>query len=685
MAFDPDKYLESKKAPTATQSDSSAPLPALDEDKLSIGDLAAMLGQGATLNFGDELMGALKAGTDVATGKGSLDQILDLYRQHQKEEEAKYEALKEAHPNLAFAGELAGGFLVPGGLVAKGVGEAAKGATTLEAILAAAKGGAKIGAVAGAGSSKADVSDLGALGKDVLGGAVGGAALGGTLSAAGQGISKGIPSLIAKAEQADTPLIRNLAAAARKGFEGKKLLSDTAQKEIEEESQGAASQLEKSIEGTRKEASEDITKVLESAKEKGALVNPDEDIKEGLALLGRNLKSKNLVTPTIDAKTAKKIATIENKVKSGKLTRVNADEEIKKLHATASGVAGGFEKALSAAGTDVSKTPHEMQGTLDKLTSLVKGELSPQEAYNLALDLEKFDPELLPPKLAKMIKTAAKGSADVVLAPEMEAELNNQLASLQKDLNLGNITQEEFASEAAKLKSQYSSTPATRAFDKEEDIKSKLAESLLNEGRHPDYQNKQLRDLGFSAPQKIYDVISKKIIEKLSDPSTTGDDARLLITTLEKNIQDLNTKYPEMNLDFSNIINRIKNVSQDVTLRKKILSEQGKTDAAATGVMDKLMNLSGYGGAYASGILAGKGAAGMAKFNNLISTAGDTALMPVAKALQGVKGVSHLGAALEGALNNKSIAAKNAAIFSIMQNPEARKAAAGVLPGIENE
>ena len=101
--------------------------------------------------------------------------------------------------------------------------------------------------------------------------------------------------------------------------------------------------------------------------------------------------------------------------------------------------------------------------------------------------------------------------------------------------------------------------------------------------------------------------------------------------------------------------------------------------------MDKLLNISGYGGAYATGIAARKGASGITQFNNLISTAGDTALMPVAKALQGVKGVSHLGAALEGALNNKSVAAKNAAIFSIMQNPEARKTAAGVLPGIENE
>ena len=644
MAFDPDKYLQSKvKAAPDTSS-----IPLMEEDSLSLGDVAAMVGQGATLNFGDELLGALKAGTDVATGKGNLEDILDLYRQHQKEEEAKYEALKAANPNLALAGELAGGFLLPGGMIAKG---AAKGATALETILAAAKGGAKIGALAGAGSSKADLGNIEELGKDVLTGTAGGAVLGGAITAAGQGITKGIPAIIAKGEQADTPIVRNLAAAARKGFEGKKLLSDTALKEIEKESQEAASSLETQMAGAVEGASKDIDVGFKRAEELGAKVIPDEEIKEGLALFGRNIKNEGLVTPTVDAKTAKKIATVQNKLAAGKIDKATAEEQIKKIRLSSAGVAADFEQALSAGGADVSKTPHEMQGTLDKLTSLVKGELNPQEAYNLALELEKLDSTLLPQGLVKSLKAAAKESADVVLASE----------------------------------STVGSSPITRAFQKQEDIKSKLPEMLLGEARPEQYQTKQLRDLGYSAPQKIYDVVSKKIIDKLSDPATTGDDARTLIATLEKNIDELNKTYPELNLDFKQVINRIKNVSQDVTLRKKILSEQGKTDEVASGVLDKLTNLLGYGGAYGTGSAVGAVGRGLGKFNNLLSTASDSTLMPVAKTLQGVKGVSHLGAALEGALNNKSVAAKNAAIFSIMQNPEARNAIKGDLFGIENE
>jgi hypothetical protein len=644
MAFDPDKYLQSK---VKVAPDTSS-IPLMEEDSLSLGDVAAMAGQGATLNFGDEILAAIKAGKDVATGKGSLDNILDLYREHQKEEEAKYEALKAANPNLALVGELAGGFLLPGGMIAKG---AAKGATALESILAAAKGGAKIGALAGAGSSKADLGNIEELGKDVLAGTAGGAILGGAISTAGQGLSKGIPAVIAKGEQADTPIIRNLAAAARKGFEGKKLLSDTAQKEIEKESQEAASSLETQMAGAVEGASKDIDVGFKRAAELEAKVIPDEEIKEGLALFGRNIKNEGLVTPTVDAKTAKKIAAVQNKLAAGKIDKATAEEQIKKIRLSSAGVAADFEQALSAGGADVSKTPHEMQGTLDKLTSLVKGELNPQEAYNLALELEKLDTELLPQGLVKSLKAAAKESADVALAPE----------------------------------STVGSSPITRAFQKQEDIKTKLPEMLLGEARPEQYQTKQLRDLGYSAPQKIYDTVSKKIIDKLSDPATTGDDARTLITTLEKNIDELNKTYPELNLDFKQVINRIKNVSQDVTLRKKILSEQGKTDEVASGVLDKLTNLLGYGGAYGTGSAVGAVGRGLGKFNNLISSASDATLMPVAKTLQGVKGVSHLGAALEGALNNKSLAAKNAAIFSIMQNPEARNAIKGDLFGTENE
>ena len=82
-----------------------------------------------------------------------------------------------------------------------------------------------------------------------------------------------------------------------------------------------------------------------------------------------------------------------------------------------------------------------------------------------------------------------------------------------------------------------------------------------------------------------------------------------------------------------------------------------------------LIEVTGYGGA----ITLGKGAAAI---DNISKWSNDQ-LMKGAQKLKLSK-VPHLGAFLEDAIiNNKGPAAKNAAIFSIMQNPEARKALEG--------
>jgi hypothetical protein len=684
MAFDPDKYLQSKVAQRLPEE--------VPEDAVSLGDVAAMLGQGATFNFGDEILGALKAAKDVALTDKELSDISDLYRQYQKQAEGEYAALREENPLLAPTLEFAGGMLLPGGFFAKGAKgaiSAAKSPTLMKALLAAGKEGAitgsKIGALAGLGSSEATVSDLEALGKDVLTGAAGGALIGGTFGTAGAGLMKGIPAAIATGEASDTPLIRNLAGAARKGFEGRGFITDKSLKEIEKRTQEAASELEQGLTSPIKAASKDITDVLTEAKQQGALVSPTPEIQEGLALFGRNIKGKGLTVPTIDQKTLKKIAGIEKQVVDGKLTRADADAKISALKIASAGVGKEFEKQLTAMGTDVAKTPHQYQGLMDKLTSLLKGELPPQDAYNLALDLERLDPELIPPGLLKSIKDAAKTTADVTLAPTMQQKLSSEMAKLTSRLNSKQITQEEYTEEAGKLLKQFTDTPASRAFEKEQQVKIKLPETILGKGVPEDYRIQQMRDQGFKAPTTIYNTIVDKVVEKLADPSTTGDKARIIISELEEQIAAFNKQFPESAVDLTSTLNKIKDVAQDRTIRKKILSEQGKSDEPAVGVLDKLLNVTGYGGAYMGGKLAGAGSRKLGQFNNLIASASDVTLMPIARALQGAKGVSYLGDALEGALNNKSVAAKNAAIFSIMQNPEARKVASGILPGVEYE
>lgn len=123
--------------------------------------------QGLTLNWGDELVGAVKA----PFGKGSLAEnyaaARDDWRKADKE-------AKASHPGLFVGGELAGGvvpFFVPGLNLARG----ATGAATIGAKMAqGARLGAGVGAVSGAGASEGGAENL-ALG------AAGGAAAGGVL------------------------------------------------------------------------------------------------------------------------------------------------------------------------------------------------------------------------------------------------------------------------------------------------------------------------------------------------------------------------------------------------------------------------------------------------------------------------------------------------------------------------
>lgn len=175
--FDPKKYLEEKQAeqfdPKAYLASKQAPAPVLPteqqiEEPSMLESAVRGAAQGASFGFADELTGAAEA-LQKAYEANSLDSVGQDYEKSRDESREAYRAAEEANPITSFAGNLAGGMLIP----VPGANAALKGAEGAAKFAKLAGIGAGAGALTGLGmSEKAD-----AVGQvtDALTGAAGGA------------------------------------------------------------------------------------------------------------------------------------------------------------------------------------------------------------------------------------------------------------------------------------------------------------------------------------------------------------------------------------------------------------------------------------------------------------------------------------------------------------------------------
>lgn len=171
-SFDPDAYLAKKQAEIDAPSEAEA--------------LLRGLGQGVTMNLGDEMWGGVRAvGDSLPTWLGGDDRkggFADSYRRNRDQVRANNERARKAHENYYTAGEVGGGaatMLVPGLGIAKG------------AKLATAAGKMALGGgIAGFGASDADVTN-GELGGAAIDTATG-AGVGAVAGAGGHLLEKGL-------------------------------------------------------------------------------------------------------------------------------------------------------------------------------------------------------------------------------------------------------------------------------------------------------------------------------------------------------------------------------------------------------------------------------------------------------------------------------------------------------------
>lgn len=142
------------------------------------GDTLRGAAQGVTFGLADELAGSIGAAGEVLSGQTELQNALEAYRRQRDESRAAYKAAEERSPTAFTTGNILGGIATA--IPTAGLGAAAQGAGLAARLGSAAKVGAAAGGVAGLGTSEADLTqgDIGGVAADVASGIGTGAVFG---------------------------------------------------------------------------------------------------------------------------------------------------------------------------------------------------------------------------------------------------------------------------------------------------------------------------------------------------------------------------------------------------------------------------------------------------------------------------------------------------------------------------
>lgn len=589
-------------------------------------NLLKVFGQGLTYENIDELLGALRATGKVALGKPELKDWYDIYRKEQQAEQEKIKKVKEAYPISSMGAELAGSFISPINklLLPAKVAGAAPG--VLKAIEEGAITGAKIGLASGVGGSEKTIEKPEEYLTDILSSGATGGAFGAGMAGLGQAVFKGIPALAEQAKQAG-PLRRNIITAFEKPLEGKGFISESSEKRIEDEIRKLSGKFGEEmygVGGPLEQTSLAVGRFINDADKAGAKIDFSSDFLDDIVGIIENLEQNKLLT----YKSAKGLPFEKQSFTSRFYKILDRQDDIRSSMAS-----------------------NEVKTFLSFLDDLSSGNMPPSEAYSFGTWLQGGDVpgfnRLKGSKFAELIQQSPQLATKIKQAAIESAE--NKLGISSKDL-----------------------------FDKFKSVRSGTVETLLNKARPEELSDVWQSDYSKTEVKKmLYDQF-KNMINDLSDPSTMGTDSRTTIRVLQDRINDLNNKYPDLKLNFNDLIEQVKDISSQKVIRQKLVTEKGKSAAPTGDLIHKLSDLLGYGGAATLGTVS----RGVERTGYYLTKATDDALLPIAQRLKQTPSLQHLGKALEDGVVNKS--SKNAALFMIMQNPEARAIANGAL-GVEDE
>lgn len=349
------------------------------------------------------------------------------------------------------------------------------------------------------------------------------------------------------------------------------------------------------------------------------------------------------------------------------------------------------------------KAASELSGALEK------GQKHASEEYGKVLEGVdfKFSPEQSSKfddvnNILETMKTRTGATNDVNLATLQKMRTGEtvsaqEIKDLQKYLrdNAGKINQGETVDQVLSASKEASNIleQGVPGYGKVNKMYQKVEEPIESF-----VSNVPTNELDFATRNRIQTegakpfATARTAIEKSQLPFNAGQQQFEQLEQLKKGLTSLKETHPEVleKMGITNIddyFNNIKSQS-DVQAINNIINK--------TGALNKDLGLLEYGtakGAYTlanlSGATAQKAGNVVTKMSNKLYSASSQSLAPLAKQLEANPSTAYLGKALSNSINetmgNKSSASKNAILFSIMQNPEARKTLAPFLDGEQQQ
>ncbi len=172
---------------------------------------------------------------------------------------------------------------------------------------------------------------------------------------------------------------------------------------------------------------------------------------------------------------------------------------------------------------------------------------------------------------------------------------------------------------------------------------------------------------------------AEDVIRKSELPYGMGDKQSNQLRLLKQGLKNLQAKDPAAleKMGISNIDDYFKKIQSqaDTQSINKLIESGGQLNKDTFNLLG-----SGYGAALKTANVAGGITGGMGK---VLYKMPAEQLSKVSATLLQSPTTKHLGIALQQAIENPNEAAKNAALFTIMQNPNARQAISGMIPGVQ--